>query len=59
MTDNDIQYYRRRAEQARGLAERAADSPARRAHLEMASRYDRLAAGEPLAGAGSHIVERG
>lgn len=52
MTDNDIQYYRTRAEQARGLAERAADTPARRAHLEMASRYEQLVAGLPLAGAG-------
>lgn len=59
MTNKDIQYYRRRAKQARGLAERAGESAARRAHLEMASRYDQLAAGQPLAGAGSHIVERG
>lgn len=59
MTEADTLYYRRRADQARRLADRAADTPARHAHMTMASRYEELAEGRAVDGAGSHIVERG
>lgn len=59
MNEADINYYRRRAEQARRQAERAADAPARHAHLTMASRYDQMLAGHQPEGIGTHIVERG
>lgn len=55
MNEADIDYYHRRAEQARRLAELAADAPARQAHLTMASRYDQMVAGQAARG----IVERG
>lgn len=59
MNEADIDYYRRRAEQARRLAQLAADAPARHAHLTMASRYDQMVAGQAPHGIGNGIVERG
>lgn len=59
MTDNDIHYYQRRAVQARKLAHQAQDSPARRAHLEMAARYEALASGQGTIVLASTIVGRG
>lgn len=59
MTDNDIHYYQRRAIQARKLAHQAADSPARRAHQEMAARYEALASGQGTIVLATSIVERG
>lgn len=36
---NSVEYYERRLNQARELAERAADPAIKRAHLEMVERY--------------------
>jgi hypothetical protein len=41
---NNNEYYRRRAEHSRELAENAANPNIARIHLEMAARYDELAA---------------
>lgn len=42
MASTDIEYFVRRAEQAKRLAENAADQCARSAHLTMAQRYGEL-----------------
>ena len=42
--EGDATYFRRRADQERAAAQRAASEPAREAHLEMAGRYEELAA---------------
>jgi len=54
-TDDQI-YYRDRAAKSRELATASQDISARRAHLTLAERYDRLAAGEKVK---LTIVERG
>jgi hypothetical protein len=43
MTESDASYFRRRAEEERAAADKAASDGARHAHLEMAERYDELA----------------
>lgn len=43
MTESDESYFRRRAEEERVAAGKAASDEARHAHLEMAERYDELA----------------
>jgi len=43
MTESDGSYFRRRAEEERAAADKAASDEARHAHLEMAERYDGLA----------------
>jgi len=43
MTESDASYFRRRAEEERAAAGKAASDEARQAHLEMAERYDELA----------------
>ena len=51
----DLDYYRTRAAEERARAAAASDPAARRAHEEMAERYERVAAGDRLTLA---IVER-
>ena len=41
--DQQIEYYRRREQDARRLADTAADQSIRSIHLEMAKRYARMA----------------
>lgn len=41
-------YFRKRAEQERRLAEAACDEAERAAHLELAAGYERAAAGGPI-----------
>lgn len=53
---SDLDYYRSRAAEERARAAAATDSAVRRAHEEMAARYERGAAGEKL---DLGIVERG
>lgn len=43
--DQDRAYFKKRADEARALAERAEDSAVRRVHLDMAEEYDRRAQG--------------
>ena len=43
MTESDASYFRRRAEEERAAAGKAASDEARQAHLEMSERYDELA----------------
>lgn len=43
--ENNRSYFMRRAAQERSAADRAADEPARRAHLELARRYRELIGG--------------
>lgn len=53
MTQNDIGYYRCRAEQELGLARLAAHPRAARAHLQLAGHYlDRSQAAEKADGSG-------
>ncbi|MCH4893516.1 MULTISPECIES: hypothetical protein [unclassified Sphingomonas] len=52
MASSNTEYYARRAEQARLLADRAADQCARSAHLTMAKRYGELAARDAQSAAG-------
>jgi hypothetical protein len=52
MSDEDLEYYRRRERQERLAAKSAASLPARRAHQELALRYSVMimwAYAEPLA----------
>lgn len=52
MSRNDLDYYQRREQQERKLANNADDSAARRAHLVMAEHFGdmfRRAGGQPLA----------
>ncbi|MES2136888.1 MAG: hypothetical protein V4502_07510 [Pseudomonadota bacterium] len=44
MTESDHDYFRRRAGEERAAAARARDPAARRAHNELAERYDLVAA---------------
>ena len=51
MTQNDHDYYTRRAAEERSAAERAENKHARQSHLQLAQRYDVLAAaaaGDPV-----------
>jgi hypothetical protein len=43
LTESDTSYFRRRAQEERAAAEKAASDEARHAHLEIAERYDELA----------------
>lgn len=43
--DQDRAYFKKRADEAGDLAERAEDSAVRRVHLDMAEEYDRRARG--------------
>jgi len=43
--DQDRVYFKKRADEAGALAERAEDSAVRRVHLDMAEEYDRRAQG--------------
>jgi len=45
MTNSPTDYYVRRAQDERALAEKAADPSVARLHREMASRYDAIVAG--------------
>jgi hypothetical protein len=45
MTDSPTDYYVRRAQDERTLADKAADPAVARVHREMASRYDAIVAG--------------
>lgn len=54
--DTDLDYYRTRAAEERARAEAATDPAVRRAHEQLAERYERIAAGEQLT---LGIVERG
>lgn len=56
MPTDDRDYYRQRAAKSRDLAQASQDVSARHAHLILAERYDRLAAGEKVE---LTIVERG
>jgi hypothetical protein len=43
--DVDREYFRKRSEEARTLADQATDAAVRRIHLDMAEEYDRRAQG--------------
>ncbi|MEP9360049.1 hypothetical protein [Sphingomonas sp. KR3-1] len=45
MTDNPSDYYARRAEVERALADKAQDPAVARLHRELANRYDAIVAG--------------
>ena len=47
MSNRDLEYYQRRAQQEREHAERADDKVARLVHLEMAKRYSAMLADKP------------
>lgn len=44
MSDDDMKYFTRRAQEERELEARASDPCARAAHAEIAARYERLVA---------------
>lgn len=48
MSSSPSDYYARRAEQERAMAEAAKNPGAKQAHNTMARRYERIACGEPL-----------
>jgi hypothetical protein len=58
MTESDHDYFRRRAAEERAAGERAIDPLARRAHLELAGRYDEVAGAVKGVAAKVQVTER-